>query len=78
MITESELIEIFKNNLVTTMEEKGYSQKDLSYETGLSEMTISRYVNGQSMPKISALFNIAMVLDCELEELVGYVDMVAF
>lgn len=78
MITESELIDVFKNNLVTTMEEKGYSQKDLSYETGLSEMTISRYVNGQSMPKLSALFNIAMVLDCELEELVGYVDMVAF
>ena len=78
MITESELIDVFKNNLVTTMEEKGYSQKDLSYETGLSEMTISRYVNGQSMPKLSALFNIAMVLDCELEELVGYVDMVTF
>ena len=78
MITESELIDVFKNNLVTTMEEKGYSQKDLSYDTGLSEMTISRYVNGQSMPKLSALFNIAMVLDCELEELVGYVDMVTF
>ena len=78
MITESELIDVFKNNLVTTMDEKGYSQKDLSYETGLSEMTISRYVNGQSMPKLSALFNIAIVLDCELEELVGYVDMVAF
>ena len=77
MITESELIEVFRNNLIDMMEEKGYSQKDLSYETGLSEMTISRYVNGQSMPKLSALFNLAVVFDCELEDLVGYVDMVA-
>lgn len=75
-MSEVELMDIIAGNLSSLMEEKGYSQRDLAEDSGLSEAAISRYLKAQRIPNLKAIFNMCMVLDCEVEELVGYVDWV--
>ena len=75
-MTESEWLDTFSDNLVQLIRDRGYTQGDLAEDTGLSEAAISSYINKRRMPKITALFNLAMVLDCELEDLTGYVDRI--
>lgn len=75
-MSEVELMDVIAGNLSSLMEEKGYSQRDLADDSGLSEAAISRYLKAQRIPNLKAIFNMCMVLDCEVEELVGYVDWV--
>ena len=77
-MTETEWLDVFSNNLIDLIQDSGYTQKELSRHTGLSEAAISSYINKRRMPKITALFNLALVLDCELEDLTGYVDRIEF
>lgn len=69
-------MDVIAGNLSSLMGEKGYSQRDLADDSGLSEAAISRYLKAQRIPNLKAIFNMCMVLDCEVEELVGYVDWV--
>lgn len=75
-MTELQWMRIFGNNLADIMEEAGYNQKQLAIETGISETSISRYVNGTQMPSMKALVNIASILMCDINELVCVEDMI--
>ena len=75
---ESEWLDIFSNNLIELIRDRGYTQADLAEDTGLSEATISAYINKRRIPKVTTLLNLALVLDCELEDLTGYVDRIEF
>ena len=77
-MTESEWLDIFSNNLIELIRDRGYTQADLAEDTGLSEATISAYINKRRIPKVTTLLNLALVLDCELEDLTGYVDHIEF
>ena len=77
-MTESEWLDIFSNNLIELIRDRGYTQADLADDTGLSEATISAYINKRRIPKVTTLLNLALVLDCELEDLTGYVDRIEF
>ena len=44
-MSQQEWLDIFGDNLLSILEEEGISQKELSRLTGLSESTISRYIN---------------------------------
>lgn len=44
------------------------SQLELSEKTGIAPMTISRYINGKSMPSFYAVDRIAKALNCSTDE----------
>jgi transcriptional regulator with XRE-family HTH domain len=45
------------------------SQQELSRRVKKSKQTISRYVNNQSVMSYETALNIAVALDCKMEEL---------
>lgn len=71
-MTESEWLDIFGDNLVDMLTEAGMSQRDLADETGLSEATISYYINKRKMPGIKAIVNIAYALNCSIDDLIDF------
>lgn len=51
---------------------KGWSQKKLADETGISESTVSRYLNGERVPKINNIHKISDALDLDPMEILNY------
>lgn len=70
-MTEVEFIDIFKGNLRSLMDEVGYNQQELAQEAKIDQSTISKYLNGTRMPSVRALNNIAIALNCTVDELIG-------
>ena len=62
-MSEVEWMDIFAANLQSLMNEERMSQSELSRRTGISQGTISRYLNAQCMPSVNALVNIAHVFE---------------
>lgn len=75
-MSEADLMHTISGNIRSLMEETGYSRKDLSRDTGIPESSISYYIRGRKLPGVKAIFNLCMALDCEVEDIVGYVDYV--
>ena len=64
VMSEVEWMKIFAGNLRSLMEESQMTQQELSRMTGISQGTISRYLNAQCMPSVNALVNIADAFPC--------------
>lgn len=75
-MSEMEWISIFGDNLIDIMDEKGYTQEQLANETGLTQSTISKYINKKQMPSIKAVVNLAYALDCTTDELIEFGDAI--
>ena len=75
-MSELEFMREFGKNLSDLLEDAWMTQTELAEETGLSNSTISYYVNGERMPSAKAIVNIMLVLDCEFEELVPFGEMI--
>ena len=75
-MSEIEWISIFGDNLIDIMDEKGYTQEQLANETGLTQSTISKYINKKQMPSIKAIVNLAYALDCTTDELIEFGDII--
>ena len=73
---EQEWLNIFGDNLAEIMAEKGYTQRDLADEAGISETSVSRYVSKERMPTIKAIINMAYVLDCDLNDFIDFGDKI--
>ncbi len=71
-MSEYEWMKIFANNLRETMFDYNMSQRELAEETGLSESTISRYLNRQAVPSLFAIINIAYALNCDIDDLIDF------
>lgn len=65
----------FSFRLRKRMKRKGYNQRQLAELTGLSEVTLSRYINGVREPSSSVVYRIAKVLNCTVDELVAFDEM---
>ena len=74
-MSQQEWLDIFGDNLASILEEECISQKELSRLTGLSESTISRYINKLQMPTVRAIINISFALDWSFEDMLNYGDM---
>lgn len=48
------------------------SQEQLSEKTGISTVTISKYMNGKSLPNIRIASKLARVLKCSTNELINF------
>lgn len=57
------------------LQEKGMTQRELADRTGLTEATISRYVNGTRRPRGEALLNIALTLGVTTDYLLEASDL---
>ena len=75
-MTEMEWLDIFADNLYEMLCNANMSQKELADRTGMSEASISAYLNGRKLPGLKAIVNIAMVLDCSVGDLVDFGDMI--
>lgn len=65
------IIKEFVLNIFVEMKTRGVSQEDLADMTGISQATISRYTNGDSVPDLIALRKIARELGCSVADLTG-------
>ena len=75
-MSQQEWLDIFGDNLASILEEEKISQKELSRLTGLSESTISKYINKLQMPTVRAIINISYALDWSFEDMLNYGDMI--
>lgn len=62
------------NRLSMMLEEKNMTQRKLSELIGVSEVTISRYLNGSRSPKADIIIDIANALDVSVDYLLGRED----
>jgi transcriptional regulator with XRE-family HTH domain len=51
------------------------SQRDLASKVGVTETTMSRYINGTREPKIEILLNLSISLETTVDELIGNQDV---
>lgn len=58
-------------NILKHINELQITQKELASMVGVTDTTMSRYINGTREPKIEILSNIATVLKTSIDELVG-------
>ncbi len=56
------------------LEARGMTRKELAEASGLTEATISRYINGTRTPKSISISAIAKALDVTSDELLGNVS----
>ena len=71
-MTQLEWRNIFANNLIGILEERGMSQAQLARDASLSVSRISDYINMNATPTIFAIINMAYALDMEVDELVDF------
>ena len=75
-MTELEWMDIFGDNLRDILKEYGMTQRQLAEETGLTEATISSYINKRKIPSMKAIVNIANALDISTDELINLDDRI--
>lgn len=75
-MTELEWINIFGDNLADMLKAARMTQQELADATGLSKATISAYIHKRKAPGLRAIINIAYALDCSVDELVDFEEMI--
>ena len=75
-MSELEWMDIFSENLVSTLEEADMTQRELSEMTGLSESSISNYIHKKRLPNAKAIVNLAYALNCSMDDLIDFGDTV--
>lgn len=68
-LSEDENKKEFKLRLRSWLLFSGLNQKDLADITGISERTLTRYVNGKSLPDYISLKKIADAMNCKVDDL---------
>lgn len=70
-VDEERLKEKLGNNIRSVLSEKGLTQGVLARETGISPMSINKYLNGVTAPGFISLYKIAKFLGRTIDELVS-------
>ena len=71
-MTEDRWLDIFGDKLSEMIYDAGYSQSEFAQRIGVSEATLSKYINKIHMPSAKAIINIAYALHCNIEDLIDY------
>ena len=64
----------FTMNLKKLMIEREMTAADISRKTGMTQATLSRYINGKRIPNINSVIKIAKALNVPIELLLKGVD----
>lgn len=62
----------FSHNLIDIMNHRGIDQTYLSELSGVSQQSISNYINGKGMPTGYVIDRLAKALHCNVSDLVGF------
>jgi transcriptional regulator with XRE-family HTH domain len=68
---------VFAALLKRTREERGITQEDLAYHSGITVSALSRIERGLNNPRLSTVIRIAQALEISLVELVTRLDAAA-
>lgn len=68
-LTDEQEKQEFARRLRTMMKRKYISQEQLAELVGTSQVMISRYMNGKTLPNVLIIRKIAKVLDCSMDDL---------
>ncbi len=66
---EEEIMQIISENLKYEMEDKQYSRKSLAFDSGITEASLSRYLNCERLISIVNLVKLCDTLDCNLDDI---------
>lgn len=58
-----------RNRIKYFLKERNLTQRNLSEELGITEVTISRYITGERVPSVTVAIKIANLLSCTVDEL---------
>ena len=72
--TEDEWRTVFARNLTNKMRKFGVSQNGMCDRTGISQVTMSNYMTGRSIPSAYNLYKIACALRCTTTDLLDEVE----
>lgn len=75
-MSEVEWIDIFGDNLRDILKEQNMSRRELAQVLGISEATVSRYINKKQMPTMEVIVNMAYELSISVDELIDFGDRV--
>ena len=62
----------FANRIVELRKQKGLSQKELGDMLGVSNKAVSKWENGESMPKTTTMLKLAELMEIDGNELIGF------
>ena len=65
---------ILSKQIKKQLEKNNMSQRELAKKTGITEVTISRYVSSERVPKATEIVKIANALNCSCDYLLGLQD----
>lgn len=75
-MSEVEWMDIFGDNLRDILKEQNMSRRELAQVLGISEATVSRYINKKQMPTMEVVVNMAYELSISVDELIDFGDRV--
>ena len=75
-MSEIDWLDIFGDNLIDMLKEARMSQRELADESGLSEATVSAYINKKKVPGLRAIVNMAYALNCSTDDLIDFGDII--
>ena len=62
----------FPKQIKSILELKNMSQRELAKRMKISEVSVSRYLNGERIPKANVLFSMAKALEISIIELIEF------
>ena len=72
---EAEWLDIFADNLRDIMNDWGDTQTSLAEAAGITQTSVSRYLNKKQMPDLRSIINLSYALDMTIDELIDFGDM---
>lgn len=75
-MSEVEWMDIFGDNLRDILKEQNMSRRELAQVLGVSEVTISNYINKKQIPTMEVIVNMAYELSISVDELIDFGDRV--
>lgn len=77
-MTTAELQKLFIKRVRERMHILHIDQRELARRANISEVTISRYINGTRIPRIDILVKIAQALECRPGDLINIDELLEF
>lgn len=71
-MSEQEWLDIFGDNLRYILDEYGYTREQFAEATGISQATISRYINKQKIPSLKNIINMSLELGIDMEDFIMF------
>lgn len=63
------------NNINVWIAKSRMSKKEVAMKLGVSQIALSRWINGHSMPSLLKAMKLARILDCKVDDLYKLEDV---